>query len=371
MSRNKQIATRLRDNTTFYLTRSGYSRTDMVCSTPRSCTSLQEGDIIEHLPLHPVAFSSYAIAETRPDDLTTFQDTSSWSKTSERFLMHLGLASAVTTLACSSKASAESEEGLSKVPGRQGKDLSFSFGNSMTPHPEKLSKGGEDAYFVHLGDVIGFGVADGVGGWASLGIDPSKYSKSLMKFCQQELRDRPDTVDPVEILQRAFDRVTQDQYQGSSTALVCTIVNDCLRLAYIGDSGLVVIRRSASGRPELAFRSEDQLHGFNFPFQLGNGSSDYPCNSITAEVQLMSGDVIVAATDGVFDNLFDFEILQMVEDHPDASSQELSSLIATRAVEASHNQTLLTPFGKKAEESMRFWMGGKEDDITVVVLKVD
>lgn len=43
----------------------------------------------------------------------------------------------------------------------------------MLPHPSKLDKGGEDAFYVHENVVA---VADGVGGWTNHGIDPAIYS---------------------------------------------------------------------------------------------------------------------------------------------------------------------------------------------------
>src|SRR3989338_1013018 len=50
---------------------------------------------------------------------------------------------------------------------------------SLLPHPDKAHKGGEDAYVVSsCGRVLG--VADGVGGWAARGGDPSIYSNGLM-----------------------------------------------------------------------------------------------------------------------------------------------------------------------------------------------
>ena len=49
------------------------------------------------------------------------------------------------------------------------------------PHPEKAHKGGEDAYFCNSQLLC---VADGVGGWASYGIDPGLYSKELVKHIE-------------------------------------------------------------------------------------------------------------------------------------------------------------------------------------------
>lgn len=43
-------------------------------------------------------------------------------------------------------------------------------GVSMLPHPEKMDKGGEDAFFI-ADNAQAVGVADGVGGWADIGVD--------------------------------------------------------------------------------------------------------------------------------------------------------------------------------------------------------
>lgn len=51
--------------------------------------------------------------------------------------------------------------------------LKFSSGVCLMPHPQKVEKGGEDAYAVD-GNLLA--VADGVGGWADEGIDPALYS---------------------------------------------------------------------------------------------------------------------------------------------------------------------------------------------------
>jgi protein phosphatase PTC7 len=49
----------------------------------------------------------------------------------------------------------------------------------MIPHPAKADRGGEDAYFVCPRGLC-MGVADGVGGWAEVGVDPGLYSRELM-----------------------------------------------------------------------------------------------------------------------------------------------------------------------------------------------
>lgn len=49
---------------------------------------------------------------------------------------------------------------------------------------------GEDAYFIahnRLADVLG--VADGVGGWRDHGVDPSVFSRGLMRHCARLVRE--------------------------------------------------------------------------------------------------------------------------------------------------------------------------------------
>ena len=58
----------------------------------------------------------------------------------------------------------------------------FQHGSFMVPHPEKAHKGGEDALFVSDNVLL---VADGVGGWASSGVDPALYSKKLAKLVEE------------------------------------------------------------------------------------------------------------------------------------------------------------------------------------------
>jgi protein phosphatase PTC7 len=46
----------------------------------------------------------------------------------------------------------------------------------MIPHPSKAYRGGEDAFYASEKLLV---VADGVGGWNTKGVDPSRYSRFL------------------------------------------------------------------------------------------------------------------------------------------------------------------------------------------------
>lgn len=69
----------------------------------------------------------------------------------------------------------------------------------------------------------------------------------------------------------------------------------------------MVIRNQA-----CIFRSEEQQHAFNFPYQLGTGSRDFPASAQLYSLKLEHGDLVVLATDGIWDNLCDEEVVEIV-----------------------------------------------------------
>eukprot|EP00475_Leptophrys_vorax_P039661 TRINITY_DN7198_c0_g1_i1.p1 TRINITY_DN7198_c0_g1~~TRINITY_DN7198_c0_g1_i1.p1 ORF type:complete len:406 (-),score=99.35 TRINITY_DN7198_c0_g1_i1:1085-2302(-) len=270
-------------------------------------------------------------------------------------------------------------------------------GEVCIPHPEKVFKGGEDAHFItelHSdfalsgNNLFAFGVADGVGGWASSGVDPAIFARTLMHNCDQffvELqkdREEMENVDcrtPIYCLRHALDRTLEKSIRGSSTAIVCVIQDQLLHMANVGDSGLYVLRktvksslisRASEAHYEISFKSEDQLHGFNFPFQLGISSNDRPENAICATVELQAGDILIAASDGLFDNLFDSDVQEYICKNHSKSAQVIAQGLGNWAYARSNSCTANSPFAQKAQEIGSYFPGGKSDDITILVFKV-
>lgn len=93
---------------------------------------------------------------------------------------------------------------------------------------------------------------------------------------------------------------------GSTTACLAVLRDDELRIANLGDCGVLVVRGQG-----IIFRTAEQQHSFNFPFQLGTGSKDSPSDAETFTVKVKEGDIVIVASDGLFDNLFDDEILEI------------------------------------------------------------
>lgn len=84
-----------------------------------------------------------------------------------------------------------------------------------------------------------------------------------------------DEADPVSILQKSYEESMQEAQQegiiGSCTACLAILRHEELRIANLGDCGISVIRHN-----DYIFRSEEQQHSFNFPYQLGTSSPDRP-----------------------------------------------------------------------------------------------
>lgn len=96
--------------------------------------------------------------------------------------------------------------------------------------------------------------------------------------------------------------------KGSSTFVMAALDPDAdglLKTLNLGDSGYLI----ADGNGSLVYRSEEQLYGFDFPYQCGT-NCDLPDKDSHCRVHIVQDDdVLVLSSDGVLDNLFDEDIL--------------------------------------------------------------
>lgn len=134
-----------------------------------------------------------------------------------------------------------------------------------------------------------------------------------------------------------------------------------LRSANLGDSGFMLYRNGA-----LVYRSKEQQHDFNFPFQLGEGSDDTPAVATTRTVSVEPGDLVIVGSDGLFDNMHEESITSIVGVH--TNIDEIADRLAKLASINANNVSFMSPF---AVNALRYgytgMIGGKLDDITVVV----
>lgn len=239
--------------------------------------------------------------------------------------------------------------------------LVLASGAAILPHPSKAATGGEDAYFIACDGW--FGVADGVGQWSFEGINAGLYARELMDGCKKFIMENQGAADikPEQVLSKAADEAHSP---GSSTVLVAHFDGQFLNASNIGDSGFLVIRNG-----EVYQKSKPMVYGFNFPLQIEKG--DNPLKLVqNYTIELEDGDVIVTASDGLFDNVYEQEVATMVSKslQADLKPTEIAEHLAAKAQEVGRSAAGSTPFSDAAlAVGYLGFSGGKLDDIAVVV----
>ena len=93
-------------------------------------------------------------------------------------------------------------------------------GSCYLPHPDKEETGGEDAHFICVDEQV-VGVADGVGGWADVGVNAGLFSRELMSNSVMAIQEEPkDSIDPARVLEKAHSGT---KAKGSSTACILAL----------------------------------------------------------------------------------------------------------------------------------------------------
>ena len=210
--------------------------------------------------------------------------------------------------------------------------LGLQQGESKQEKRQNRPDSGQDAFFVaEVGPehrATAFGIADGVGGWANQGVDPSDFSHGLCSYmAQAAITWTHGRLNPRMLMEIGYQNTIDDPEikAGGSTACIGIAGDDGkMQIANLGDSGFLQLRLGA-----VHHYSNPQTHAFNTPYQLsitpphilaqseifgGAPIEDLPEKAEIAEHMLRHGDIIVLATDGVWDNLNSQEVLRIVSD---------------------------------------------------------
>ena len=89
-------------------------------------------------------------------------------------------------------------------------------------------------------------------------------------------------------------------------------------------------------------------------------------------------DLVILASDGILDNMFDKDILECLKSSQDWTSdlildqeaEKAAICLAERASKLSHDTSYDSPFAQHARQHNKNHPGGKVDDITVIVGQV-
>jgi len=254
------------------------------------------------------------------------------------------------------------------------------------PHREKLlSTGGEDAFFATPPNLAlgkpwlgAMGVADGVGAWEDRGVDAGLYSRTIMRHCAD--RAGPNGP-PGQSLKEALHYAQKNtNVLGSCTACVLRM-EEGGKLASInlGDCGFRILRAG-----KVVAESKIQQWELNMPYQMADlerfPDAETPEHADLYEHAVQVGDVVVAGSDGLFDNMWEEEMCAIVSSfhasfpegwpYSGDNALELARRLAKQAYTNSGNKSYRSPWAvheAEAEASSEVQLGGKPDDITVTV----
>jgi len=252
---------------------------------------------------------------------------------------------------------------------------------------------GEDAVFVcrnfpsnsTVDRVCSIGVADGVGSYSLRGIDPSIFAWAIMEGTK-EVFETDASVTCIQALTKSYEKICSEARveAGGSTACIVSLHHGKssngapvlkLTAASLGDSSFLVVRDG-----NIIYRSEEQLHCFNCPYQLSvprnsaKPNQDDPSKAFVLDdpIDLVKGDIVIVATDGLTDNVFDADVAKIVSGIKEATDKDTAAKMASELLKTaylnSRSKEAYTPFTKYSIEHHQSYIpNGKVDDITFVV----
>ena len=99
-------------------------------------------------------------------------------------------------------------------------------------------------------------VADGVGGWAEEGVDPSVYSNELCRNLETVYDELGETQACIELFAEAGKR---SKSTGSSTLVIGMLDSKAqeLDVCLLGDAGYMLLRQRDDASLELLYRSKE------------------------------------------------------------------------------------------------------------------
>jgi len=266
-----------------------------------------------------------------------------------------------------SKDDEESSSAAKEDASEEFKTLALDISLAVKAHPEKVSWGGEDAGF---SSGRTFGVFDGVSG-ATKEKGKKLYSRSLADSMKKSSGKNGLSVKELTDNMAEAKVLADEVATGASTAVVGSVGEDnVLRALNLGDSVCLVLRDGA-----VAARTREIIHYFDCPYQLGEDSPDRPRDGTSLQTEIFRGDVIVAGSDGVFDNLSDSDVCEIVDSFgPRTKSTTIAKRIVDRSRSVSLDPDAVTPYstvarGKRGYDSYRNGRGGKVDDLSCIVVK--
>lgn len=245
---------------------------------------------------------------------------------------------------------------------------------------------GEDAYFISKRKNM-MGISDGVSAWSAYGLGNSGYLAFYLMSNARVAAEKRDIIDTEKLINDSFEAVwdLHDNKlvtipNGSATITTLKLNQDSvshqsyIQYSNLGDCMVMIIRPEKLDENNINLRIthvskklysfHEHARGVPVPLQLvfypaqGRKLSTEQSGGVETEVvPVAEDDIIIMATDGLWDNLMNNDVLRIV-----------SSMYATRQTDSQGEVRPLCPteISKRlVEEAYR--MNLKPDDITTVV----
>jgi protein phosphatase PTC7 len=156
---------------------------------------------------------------------------------------------------------------------------------------------------------------------------------------------------------------------GASTAVVASLSETGMLSALnLGDSVCIVVRDG-----KVIARTKSLIHKFDCPYQLSEDSPDRPKDGTKLVTQVQSGDFVVMGSDGIFDNLPEQSVAELVQTNRKQRAATLTRKIVEQSRRVSLDSSADTPYARLAkrngEQDYTSGRGGKVDDASCIVVK--
>jgi serine/threonine protein phosphatase PrpC len=281
----------------------------------------------------------------------------------------------------------------------------------------EVSTFGEDSIGLaqqHRPLALTFAVADGVGGAPNSHVVSRALVKASLDYLVIPSNDIDDSnvgtreatlQDAVEwhLLTLSLELMLRRlQHPGSSTLTFGAILDGTLHVAHVGDCQLQVYspvpnspsKHDGNGtlssgsqkrQYELAFETKEQWLMPNMPNQLQALHGIQPDSIALHRLAVRPGDLVIITSDGVMDNVWPAELLDILSTYGGNSLDELARMIVARAIENGMGRRGADiPFNAKIQEAVErqppgFLGGlqwrdvlvpGKRDDTSCIVIQV-
>lgn len=255
------------------------------------------------------------------------------------------------------------------------------------PADTLLIKAGDDAMLV---SPTVMAIADGVSGWESKGEQSSSgiWARSMVETVSRLMTEYKISHTPHFLNDRDIEQILDDSYlhtlhlmdlqglKGSSTLILCMLSGDTLKMVSIGDLKMYVVRNG-----EIIKTNEEQMVSELCPQQIGTQTLNMLPSEIAwvDEIKLQQDDIIVMCSDGVSDNLYEWEILHFLDEYLNFKKdnvRKVAAKVLAKCKEVAFDDNAYTPYNEKVNKlpqnrfGRNYSLGGKLDDMSLCIAKV-